>query len=154
MGKNLENKDFKNFLPHRGSMLMVEDLLEIDNESVTSGLPIQKKCVFVNNDGFLTEPGLIENAAQTSTAIVGQSFFQDDDITGESNQLVGYISAIKKVEVFQLPKTGDYLTTKASLVSRLDTNNMCICVINSSTFIDDKLIVDCTFNFLIHEVQQ
>ena len=152
MARNIENIDFKNFLPHRGSMLMVTDLLAIDNESVSSGLPIQKDCVFVNKKGFLTEPGLIENAAQTSTAIVGQSFFQIDDVKGESNQLVGYISAIKKVEIFQLPKVGDYITTKASLVSRLDTNKMCICVINCSTFIGDKLIVDCTFNFLIHEV--
>lgn len=152
MGRDIENKDFKNFLPHRGSMLMVKDLLAIDDDSVSSGLPILNDCIFVNNKGFLTEPGLIENAAQTSTAIVGQSFFKEDDVTGESNQLVGYISAIKKVEVFQLPKVGDYLTTKASLVSRLDTNDMCICIINCSTFIDDKLIVDCTFNFLIHEV--
>ena len=152
MSRNIENKDFKNFLPHRGAMLMVKDLLGIDEESVSSGLPIREECVFVNNKGFLTESGLIENAAQTSTAIVGQSFFQEDDVTGESNQLVGYISAIKKVEVFQLPKIGDYIITKASLISRLDTNNMCICVIKCSTFIDDKLIVDCSFNFLIHEV--
>ena len=152
MARNIENKDFKNFLPHRGSMLMVKDLLAIDDDSVSSGLPILNDCIFVNNKGFFTEPGLIENAAQTSTAIVGQSFFKEDDVTGESNQLVGYISAIRKVEVFQLPKVGDYITTKASLVSRLDTNDMCICVINCSTFIEDKLIVDCTFNFLIHEV--
>lgn len=152
MSRNIENKDFKNFLPHRGSMLMVKDLLAIDDESVSSGLPIHKDCVFVNKKGYLNESGLIENAAQTSTAIVGQSFFQEDDVTGESNQLVGYISAIKKVEIFQLPQIGEYITTKASLVSRLDTNKMCICIIKSSTFIGDKLIVDCTFNFLIHEV--
>jgi predicted hotdog family 3-hydroxylacyl-ACP dehydratase len=152
MGRNIEHKDFRNFLPHRGAMLMVKDILEIDIESVSSGFLIQKDCVFVNNKGFLTETGLIENAAQTSTAIVGQSFFQEDDVTGESNQLVGYISAIKKVEIFQLPKVGDYITSKALLVSRWDTNNMCVCVINSSTFIEDKLIVDCAFNFLIHEV--
>jgi len=151
MKKNIENKDFKTFLPHRGAMLMVKDLLGIDNESVSSGLPILEDCIFVK-DGVLTEPGLIENAAQTSTAIVGQSFFSEDDITGESNKLVGYISAIKKVEIFHLPKVGEYITTKASLVSRFDTDSICICNINCSTFIDDKLIVDCTFNFLIHEV--
>ncbi len=151
MKRNIENKDFKNFLPHRGTMLMVKDLLAIDEESVSSGLPILENCIFIKN-GVLTEAGLIENAAQTSTAIVGQSFFSEDDITGESNQLVGYISAIKKVEIFQLPKIGEYLTTKAELVSRLDTESVCICNVKCSTFIEDKLIVDCTFNFLIHEV--
>ena len=147
----LKDRSFDKFLPHRGSMLMVKDLLGIDNESVSSGLLILENCIFVKN-GVLTEAGLIENAAQTSTAIVGQSFFTEDDITGESNKLVGYISAIKKVEIFQLPKVGEYITTKASLVSRLDTASVCICNINCSTFIEGKLIVDCTFNFLIHEV--
>ncbi len=151
MKRDLENKDFKNFLPHRGSMLMVKDLLAIDDESVSSGLPILESCIFVKN-GVLTEAGLIENAAQTSTAIVGQGFFLEDDLTGESNKLVGYISAIRKVEVFQLPKIGAYLTTKASLVSRLDTDSVCICNVKCSTFVENKLIVDCTFNFLIHEV--
>ena len=97
MGRNIEHKDFRNFLPHRGDMLMVKDILEIDIESVSSGFLIQKDCVFVNNKGFLTETGIIENAAQTSTAVVGQSFFQEDHVTGERNQLVGYISEIKKV---------------------------------------------------------
>ena len=151
MKRSIENKNFKDFLPHRGVMLMVKDLLYIDNESVSSGLPITKDCIFVKN-GYLSETGLIENAAQTSTAIVGQSFFSEDDLTGESNKLIGYINSIKKVEIFRLPKTGEYLTTKASLISRLDTDTVCICNIKCSTFIKDKLIVDCTFNFLIHEV--
>jgi predicted hotdog family 3-hydroxylacyl-ACP dehydratase len=151
MKSNLANKNFKDFLPHRGPMLMVKDLLFIDEKSVSSGLSIVESCIFIEN-GFLSASGLIENAAQTSTAIVGQGFFLEDDITGESNNLIGYINAIRKVEIFQLPKIGEYLTTKASLISRLDTDSMCICNIKCSTFIKEKLIVDCTFNFIIHEV--
>lgn len=151
MSRSLENKDFKDFLPHRGVMLMVKDLIKIDNESVTSGLPIIENCIFVENN-YLTASGLIENAAQTSTAIVGQGFFLEDDLTGESNKLMGYISAIKKVEIFNLPKVGEYITTRASLISRFDTDSVCICNVKCSTFVEDKLIVDCTFNFLIHEV--
>ena len=151
MKSNLANKNFKDFLPHRGPMLMVKDLLFIDEKSVSSGLTIVENCIFIEN-GFLSAAGLIENAAQTSTAIVGQGFFSEDDITGESNNLIGYINAIRKVEIFQLPKIGEYLTTKASLISRLDTDSMCICSIKCSTFIKEKLIVDCTFNFIIHEV--
>ena len=130
---------------------MVKDLLAIDEESVSSGLPIVESCIFVEN-GVLTAAGLIENAAQTSTAIVGQMFFLEDDVTGESNQLIGYINAIRKVEVFQLPKIGEYITTKASLISKLETDTMCISNIKCSTFIKEKLIVDCTFNFIIHEI--
>ena len=151
MNRNLENKNFKDFLPHREPMLMVKDLLFIDEESVSSGLQIVKDCIFVEN-GVLSAAGLIENAAQTSTAIVGQGFFLEDDLTGESNNLIGYINAIRKVEIFKLPKIGEYITTKASLISRIDTNSICICSINCSTFIKKKLIVDCTLNFIIKEV--
>ncbi len=151
MKRNIENKNFKDFLPHREPMLMVKDLLFIDEKSVSSGLPIVENCIFIEN-GVLSAAGLIENAAQTSTAIVGQTFFLEDDVTGESNKLIGYINAIRKVEIFQLPKVGEYLTTKATLISRLDTGSICICNIKSSTFIKGKLIVDCTFNFIMHEV--
>ncbi len=151
MDKNLANKNFEAFLPHRGVMLMVKDLIAIDEETVTSGFPIEAGGVFIEN-GFMCASGLIENAAQTSTAIVGQGYFLKDDVTGESNKLVGYINAIKKVEIFQLPKVGDYITTKATLLSRFDTDSMCICNIQCGTFIKEKLIVDCTFNFIIHEV--
>lgn len=151
MNRNIENKNFKDFLPHREPMLMVKDLLHIDNDSVSSGLPIIESCIFIEN-GELSAAGLIENAAQTSTAIVGQGFFLEDDLTGESNNVIGYINAIKKVEVFQLPKIGEYITTKASLISRFDVDSMCICSINCNTFIKEKLIVDCTFNFIIQEV--
>lgn len=146
-----EHIDFKNFLPHREPMLMVSKLISITETSVHTEFAINSNCVFVKNN-LLSETGLIENAAQTCSAIVGQSYFDKDDITGESNKLVGYISAIKKVEIFKLPKLTSTITTKASLVSRYDTGSVTMCSIDCATFITNELIVACTLNFLIHEV--
>ena len=146
-----EHIDFKNFLPHREPMLMVTRLLAIDETSVHTEFDVSQECVFVKG-GRLSETGLIENAAQACSAIVGQSYFEKDDLTGEGNKLIGYISAIKKVEIFNLPKKGDIVTTKASLISRFDTGSITICSIECSTFNSDELIVACTLNFLIHEV--
>ena len=102
--------------------------------------------------GNFSEPGLIENAAQACSAITGQDFFEDDDLEGLGNKVIGYISAIKKVEIFLIPKIGDTLITKASLISRFDTGEITMCTIESSTFRNDDLVINCTFNFLIHEV--
>lgn len=146
-----EHIDFKNFLPHRDPMLMVTRLLHIDETSVHTEFDVTQDCVFLK-EGRLSETGLIENAAQACSAIVGQSYFEKDDLTGEGNKLVGYISAIKKVEIFNLPKKGAVVTTKASLISRFDTGSVTICSIECSTFNSDELIVACTLNFLIHEV--
>lgn len=143
--------DIKKFLPHRPPLLLVTNMPYIDDDSVVTEFQITADCVFVEN-GQLSETGIIENAAQTSSAIVGQSYFDRDDLEGTSNKLVGYISAIKKAVVHQLPQVGDTLVCKAKLVSRYDSEDLSLCTISCSSFRNDDLIVDCTLNFLIHEV--
>lgn len=148
---NISNIDISNFLPHRKPMLMVTSVLEIADDSVSTKFYIAEDCVFLK-DGKLSETGLIENAAQAASGVVGQTFFEKDDLEGTGNKLVGYISAIKKVEIFQLPKTGDTIITKAKLLSRFDTGEMTLCSLEAETFLAEKLIVSSTMNFLIHEV--
>jgi hypothetical protein len=130
---------------------MVSRLVKIEADSVHTEFNVTGDCVFVSH-GILSETGLIENAAQTCSAIVGQSYFDKDDLDGKGNKLVGYISAIKKVEVFSLAKEGETISTKAALISRFDTGSITICSIECSTFNSGELIVACTLNFLIHEV--
>ncbi|MGB5554008.1 MAG: ABC transporter permease [Flavobacteriaceae bacterium] len=145
--------NIKNFLPHREPMLLATVTPYLDESSVVTHFEITADCIFLTSKGHLSETGLIENAAQASTAIVGQSFFDDEDLEGKGNKLVGYISAIKKAEIHELPKINELLVTKAQLISRYDTGSMSVCTVTSSTFRNDDLIVDCTFNFLIHEVE-
>lgn len=151
--KNTEvsNIDVSNFLPHRPPMLMVASVVEIDDSSVTTQFHIYEDCIFLKNEK-LSETGLIEHAAQTASGVVGQTFFEDDDLEGSGNKLVGYISAIKKVEIFQLPNVGETIITKARLLSRFDTGQVTMCSLEAETFLDGKLIVSSTMNFLIHEV--
>lgn len=151
MEKGRQDIDITKFLPHRPPMLMVSTMPLINDTSVITNFNITKDCIFVQNN-YLTEPGLIENAAQTCSAIVGQSYFHINDLDGTSNSVIGYISAIKKVVIHDLPKVGEVLVAKAKLVSRYDTDELSICTISCSSFRNDDLIVDCTLNCLIHEV--
>lgn len=148
---DVSNIDVSNYLPHRAPMLMVTSVLEIDDTSVATKFHISEDCIFLK-EGKLSETGLIENAAQAASGVVGQSFFEKDDLDGTGNKLVGYISAIKKVEILQLPKAGDTIITKAKLLSRFDTGEVTMCSLEAETFLDEKLIVSSTMNFLIHEV--
>lgn len=149
---DITNIDISNFLPHRKPMLMVSSVLEIDDNSVATQFHILEDCIFLKN-GKLSETGLIENAAQAASGVVGQSFFEKDDLEGTGNKLVGYISAVKKVEIFQLPSLGETIVTKAKLLSRFDTGEMTMCSLEAETFLGGKLIVSSTMNFLIHEVR-
>ena len=151
MENGRQDIDITKFLPHRPPMLLVSTMPQINETSVVTNFHITRDCIFVQND-YLTEPGLIENAAQTCSAIVGQSYFHIDDLEGTSNSVIGYLSAIKKVVIHKLPKVGETLVTKAELISRYDTEGLSICTISCSSFRNDDLIVDCTLNCLIHEV--
>ena len=96
MKRDIENFDVHNFLPHRAPMLMVDKLLSLTDDSVSSSFRITTSCPFINTNQFLSESGLIENNAQTCSAIVGQKFFDDSDLEGTGNKVVGFISTIKK----------------------------------------------------------
>lgn len=133
-------------------MLMECKVPYLDGKSVETQFTITQESIFTDKNGFFSEAGLIENAAQACSAITGQDFFEDDDHEGKGNKVVGYISAIKKSEIFLLPKVHDVLITKASLISRYDTGELSICTIEASSFRNDVLVVNCTMNFLIHEV--
>ena len=141
------------FLPHRAPMLMVDFLTEINATSVTSVFKIKEDNVFVENNYF-SEVGLIENAAQTCSSIVGQTFFFTlDNEVREDVKLVGFISGIKKATVSMLPKVNQTIKTSATLVSRFDSDQYSICTMKCETFQEENLLLEAEINLFIQEVK-
>lgn len=134
-----------NFLPHREPMLMVDYILELTKEKVVTSFEIKENNVFVRNNEF-AEVGLIENLAQTCSSILGQSFFENPDI---ETKVIGFITNIKKIEVFALPKVGDKIISRASLISQFEN----ICNIFCETFLHDELLIRAEINLFIQEVK-
>ncbi len=132
-------------------MLMTTCMPYLDANSVETCFDIEADCIFVK-DRYLSETGLIENAAQSSAAIVAQSYAFDLEQDRQIGEAIAYISAIKKVAVFSLPKVGERLRTKGNLLSRYDEEHFSLCTIASETFRKEELIVACTFNFLVHGI--
>jgi len=134
-------------------MLMVDVLEEITATSVISVFKISEENVFVENNCF-SEVGLIENAAQTCSSIVGQTFFftEENDIKDDV-KLVGFISGIKKASVFMLPKVNQTIKTAATLVSRFDTDDYSICTMKCVTSQDENLLFEAEINLFIQEVK-
>ncbi|WP_223032180.1 ABC transporter permease [Hanstruepera marina] len=149
---SLKYLDIKKFLPHRAPFLMVDNVLSIDDEHVSTSFKIEADCIF-NDNGFFNEAGLVENAAQTCSSIVGKSYFKEDDFEGKGIKLIGFISAIKKVTVFRCPKVGSTIITNAKLKSRFDTDDYSICTINCITTLDSKELLSCELNLVIQELK-
>lgn len=145
--------NINDFLPHRAPMLMVDILEEITDTSVISIFKIQEDNVFVENNHF-SEVGLIENAAQTCSSIVGQTFFlTEDNEVRENVKLVGFISGIKKATVFKLPMIHQTIKTSATLVSRFDSDEYSICTMKCTTSQDENLLLEAEINLFIQEVK-
>ncbi|RKS96890.1 ABC transporter permease [Chryseobacterium defluvii] len=133
------------YLPHREPMMMVDYILELTKENVITSFMITEDNIFVHNHTF-AESGLIENMAQTCSSIFGQSFFENPEA---DVKVIGFITNIKKIEILSLPKVGDKITSKASLISQYEN----ICNMFCETFNNDELLIRAEINLFIQEVK-
>ncbi|WP_294249692.1 ABC transporter permease [uncultured Chryseobacterium sp.] len=133
------------FLPHREPMLMTDYILELTPEKVVTSFVISPDNIFVHNHEF-AEAGLIENAAQTCSSILGQSFFEKPEA---DTKVIGFITNIKKIEISGLPKVGDTIISRASLISQFEN----ICHIFCETFNGDELLIRAEINLFIQEIK-
>ena len=151
MGRSIRAIAIQNYLPHRDPMLMVDIIKEISNEAVSTSFKIEQHNLFVLN-GELQEVALIENAAQTCAAIVGQNFFFDEnDQEIENINVLGFISSIKRVKISKLPKVGESILTKGTLVSKVDGEDIVICVMQVHTLLDGEEIMNAELNLFLQK---
>lgn len=149
---DLDKIDISNFLPHRPPFLMLDKILILNDEEVSASFIIKEDNLFVENNYF-NEMGLVENAAQTCSSIVGKSYFDDDDIEGEGAKLIGFISAIKNITTFSCPKVGSTIISNAKLTSRFDTDSYSLCSLECHIFEESNLLLSCELNLMIKDLK-
>lgn len=131
---------------------MIHKLHDLTHEYVETSFDITEDCIFCDHSE-LSEFGLIENAAQTCSSIVGRSYFEENDLEGKSTNLIGFISGVKKVEVFRRPKVGQTIFSKAYLKSRFDSDGYSICTLNCDIFEKNQKVLACELNLFIQELK-
>lgn len=89
---------------------MVDTLVAFSEEKIISSFTILDSNLLVKDNLFL-ESGLIENMAQTVALHTGYTYF----LKGETPP-TGYIGSIKKVDIRQLPRLHETITTKATIL--------------------------------------
>jgi predicted hotdog family 3-hydroxylacyl-ACP dehydratase len=122
-------------------MVMVDRLLlAAGNETVTAFV-IRPENVFVE-DGFFTEPGLIENMAQTAAA--GSGARQDPG----AKPRTGFIGGIRDLVIYELPATGDEIITKVTVEHTV----MDASVVEAEVLLNGMIIAKCNLKiFLISQ---
>lgn len=118
-------------IPQRHPIVMVDALLYFDDTKVVSGLTVASDNIFVQN-GFLTEPGLIEHMAQTVALYTGYHFYIKNIPAPE-----GYIGAIKGVTIEKLPKVNMQLETEVEILQEV----MGVTLVKGTTKLNDEVIM-------------
>lgn len=113
-------------------MVMVDTLFDATAEGGETGLTVLEDNVFCQN-GCLIEPGIIEHSAQSAAAFAGYRYF----LAGEEPH-IGLIGEIKNFHIYRLPKMGESIRTKISVVGEA----MGMSLVQSETYAGEDRISD------------
>lgn len=110
----LRGIDIHTLLPQQEPFVMVDRLIQIDEKSFATETQVKAENIFVD-DGCLSASGLIENIAQTCAARIG---FVNKYILQKGIQ-IGFIGAVRNLEILSLPQVGQTITTKVEVVEEV-----------------------------------
>lgn len=131
--------DIINYIPQRPPFVMVDELVFADETVSETTFTIREGHLFVD-DGYFTEPGLVENMAQTAAAGTGYKAVQSG-----SAPVLGFIGALKNLKITALPKAGEKINTKITLLH----NVMNALIARGEIFVNDKEIANCEFKIFL-----
>ncbi len=136
----LANKDkILQLIPQRSPMIMVDRLISSNESTSVSKLSITKDNIFCK-DGHFYEPGLIENIAQTAALRSGYEALQSG-----TKPAIGYIGAVKKMKIYNLPTDEDILNTKITIQTQL----LNVLIIKGIIIVGDAVIAEGEMNIFL-----
>ena len=110
----LRTIDIHELLPQQEPFVMVGQLVHFDMTRTETETTIGSENMFMEN-GQMTASGLIENIAQTCAARIG---YVNKYILKKGIQ-IGFIGAIRNLEVKALPAVGDTIRTTVDVVEEV-----------------------------------
>ena len=117
--------DIEDFIPQRPPFVFIDTIESVEEKVARTCFTIPAECPLVA-DNILPLSGLMENAAQTCATRAGDK--------------IGYIGAIKQMQVTRFPHVGETLTTEAVVVQEV----LNISLMECTTRIGNELIATTT----------
>lgn len=124
----------ENYIPQRPPFVLIDTVEHVSADMARTQYTISADCPLVSN-GVLPLSGLMENAAQTCAVRAGQ-------ISGNK---IGYIGAVRQMQVNRLPQVGDTLTTEARLIQEVLNISLIECI----TRIGDEQVATATLKLAL-----
>ena len=137
------NEDIKNLIPQRDPIMMVDKLIDVDGDVAVTSLTVRDDNYFMDEDGLLAEPGLIEHIAQSASAFAGYRAMA----SGAVIPPVGYIGEVKKFHCYRRPHVDAELRT----VITIGTEIAGVTVITGEIRLRDEIIADTQMKIFIEK---
>ena len=135
----IDQENITKLVPQRPPILMIDSLILQDKDSTVTHFEVREDNMLVR-DGELMPEGMIENIAQTAASRAGYEYH----IRSVTPPL-GFIGAISKVNIHQLPKVGEVLKTTVTVKSEI----FGITLIKGEIHLNDTLAAECEMKIVI-----
>ena len=129
------------YIPQKAPIVMVGELMSNDESQTVSRLNIDAENIFCA-DGFFTEPGLIENIAQTAALRMGYTASQKE---GNEKAPKGFIGAVSKLKIHGFPKVGETLETTVDIKNDI----FGIILIQGTSRVNEEVMAECEMKIFV-----
>lgn len=129
------------YIPQKHPIVMIDTIEKFDDKSIETTFKVEAENIFVS-DSCLQEPGIVENIAQTAAARAGYEV----KLRG-IEPLVGFIGAVKDLEIDYLPKVGETIVTRIEIKMEV----MGVTLINGESFCGDKKVASCEMKIFLQK---
>lgn len=140
---DFEKINIEELLPQRQPFIMVDRLKHLDHVETISTMKVVENNIFTES-GFFTEPGIIENIAQTCALRLG--YFNKYILF--DNVKIGFIGAINNLVVHKLPKVGETLKTTIEITNEVFT----VTLVSAKVEVGSQLITSCDMKIAITDI--
>lgn len=137
----MSSQDILQYIPQRPPFVMIDSIVKADGTVSETNFAIREGHLFVE-DGKFTEPGLVENMAQTAAAGTGYSLMAQGKPVP-----VGFIGALKALNVLDMPVVGDTITTEVSFKTQV----LNVHIVQGRVFNKGVEIANCELKIFLQE---
>jgi 3-hydroxyacyl-[acyl-carrier-protein] dehydratase len=129
----ISKAQLESFIPQRAPFIMIDNLIEATSNTFETDFQVVPDNIFLD-EGILREFALIENIAQSSA--VGLGFL---NMSSRTIQVDGFIGAISKLKVHDLPKVNDKIYTIVTRLHQFDN----LYLLKGENFVNGKKLMEC-----------
>ena len=126
-------EDIKRLIPQRDPIMMVDKVISAEGDVAVTGLSVSPHNYFLDAEGLVAEPGLIEHIAQSASAFAGHRA-----LVAGLPLPVGYIGEVKKFHCYRRPAVGAELRTTVTMGAEVGG----VTLLSAETRVEGEVVAD------------